>query len=450
MSTWYRTGTVALTNGNGTVTGTGTAWIANASIGEGFLAPDGRTYEITGIASNTSLTISPNYLGTNVTGQAYAIAPLRGRIAQLLSETSSLLASFATVRDGIGAGLFPDGTVSLPAFRFAADQDTGVFRPATNALGFVTGGLQRVTVTSAGDVGIGTASPESRCHSVAPGASIAHFDTVDTSGGTKAFAVRVTASSGAAVPAVAIRQWRASFAGNGSQGELRFDGLTTAGGYTEFASIYAVSGANSASGAPTNLTFQTTNTAFASAERMRITANGIVRPGADNTQNLGEASFRWATVFAGTGTINTSDEREKVWRGAMNEAEMRAAKRIIGELGMFQFIASVEEKGEEARLHFGVRAQATFAILEDEGLEPSRYAWCCYDEWEATPGKPATKAIKDDDGTVIQPARPAQPGIPAGNRYGIRSDQLAFWLIAAQAEIQSGLEARLAKLEAAK
>ena len=52
---WYRTGTAAFTNGNTTVSGTGTAWIANASIGEGLIAPDGRIYEITAIASDTSL-----------------------------------------------------------------------------------------------------------------------------------------------------------------------------------------------------------------------------------------------------------------------------------------------------------------------------------------------------------------------------------------------------------
>ena len=75
---WYRAGTVALTNGSSTVTGSGTAFIANAGIGEGLIAPDGRTYEITNIASDTSLTISPAYLGSTASGQAYAVAPCAG------------------------------------------------------------------------------------------------------------------------------------------------------------------------------------------------------------------------------------------------------------------------------------------------------------------------------------------------------------------------------------
>jgi hypothetical protein len=46
-------------------------------------------------------------------------------------------------------------------------------------------------------------------------------------------------------------------------------------------------------------------------ERLRIESGGNGRPGADNTYSWGTASYRWKDIFAGTGTINTSDEREK-------------------------------------------------------------------------------------------------------------------------------------------
>ena len=39
--------------------------------------------------------------------------------------------------------------------------------------------------------------------------------------------------------------------------------------------------------------------------------NGHYIPGSDNTFNIGEGSNRWGTVFAATGTINTSDKNEK-------------------------------------------------------------------------------------------------------------------------------------------
>lgn len=155
---WYRAGTVALTNGNGTVTGTGTAWVANATVGEAFLAPDGRVYEITAIVSDTSMTIAPNYLGSTASSQSYAIGPLRGRVADLLAESQSLLSSFATVRDGIGAGLIPDGTVSAPALRFSADQDTGIYRIGANAVGVATAGGLRLALVGTNNFLLGGAT----------------------------------------------------------------------------------------------------------------------------------------------------------------------------------------------------------------------------------------------------------------------------------------------------
>src|SRR3546814_786904 len=163
----------------------------------------------------------------------------------------------------------------------------------------------------------------------------------------------------------------------------------------------------------------------------QITSGGTLQPGADNGQTLGSGPFRWSVVYAGTGTINTSDAREKRWRGAAIEAELRAACRIIGELGFFQWNDAIAVKGEDgARIHFGARAQAVWAIMAGEGLiEPitdgaapsSRYAFLCHDEWDEEAGG---------------------EGRLAGDRFGIRTDQLALFLIAAQ-------EARLAVLEAA-
>lgn len=156
------------------------------------------------------------------------------------------------------------------------------------------------------------------------------------------------------------------------------------------------------------------------AERLRINgAAGQVTPGADNAQSIGSATRRWTTLFATTGTINTSDARDKVWRGGISERERRAARAIVDELGFFQWAASVEAKGSEARLHCGARAQAVWAIMAGEGLidpigEDGRpgqtpYAFLCFDEWP------------DDMAS----------GQAAGWRYGLRTDQLALFLIGA-------------------
>src|SRR3546814_14562307 len=77
----------------------------------------------------------------------------------------------------------------------------------------------------------------------------------------------------------------------------------------------------------------------------------------------------WSVIFSGTGTINTSDAREKTWRGAPTVEEIAAARRIVDELGFFQWNDAIAAKGaEDARLHFGVRAQTVWALMADEGL----------------------------------------------------------------------------------
>lgn len=55
----------------------------------------------------------------------------------------------------------------------------------------------------------------------------------------------------------------------------------------------------------------TPGTGHGLTKRWSITEAGHFLPAVDNAYNFGSASFRLATVYAGTGTINTSDERTK-------------------------------------------------------------------------------------------------------------------------------------------
>ncbi|MBM5801909.1 MAG: tail fiber domain-containing protein [Cyanobacteria bacterium K_DeepCast_35m_m2_023] len=57
-----------------------------------------------------------------------------------------------------------DGSAAAPSFAFANSTSTGIYRVSANTLGISTAGVQRVVVTSAGDVGIGTASPSNTLH----------------------------------------------------------------------------------------------------------------------------------------------------------------------------------------------------------------------------------------------------------------------------------------------
>jgi hypothetical protein len=59
-------GTVAVTNGSATVTGTGTAFLTALHVGAiiRFASQNGTSYTVSAIASNTSLTLTANYTGT--------------------------------------------------------------------------------------------------------------------------------------------------------------------------------------------------------------------------------------------------------------------------------------------------------------------------------------------------------------------------------------------------
>ena len=77
---WYKSGTVSVTQNSNAVIGTGTAFIANSRVGDAFRGPDGGWYEVTNIASDTAMSISPNYQGVTNAAGIYALAPMQGYV----------------------------------------------------------------------------------------------------------------------------------------------------------------------------------------------------------------------------------------------------------------------------------------------------------------------------------------------------------------------------------
>ena len=186
-------------------------------------------------------------------------------------------------------------------------------------------------------------------------------------------------------------------------------------------------------------------------QRLLVDAAGNHATGTDNAQSLGTASKRWSTVYAGTGTINTSDAREKTLIAALTSSEIAAATDLSKMVGTYQFIESIEAKGDAARHHIGLTVQDAIAVMETHGLNPFRYGFICHDAWpEIAIEHPAVEAVDDeldDDGNVIRQGRPAIEAWTeivqaAGDRYAFRYDQLALFIAA-------GFEARLSALETA-
>lgn len=123
MGVWYRAGTVAVTSGSKTVTGTGTQWqnlIFGVAPGVTFYGPDGKPYEIDTVNSNTSLTLATNYSGATASGQAYAIDPTRsGSVASLAAQTSEVLkfsqGQFTQIQNWFTGAASANVTLTSPA-----------------------------------------------------------------------------------------------------------------------------------------------------------------------------------------------------------------------------------------------------------------------------------------------------------------------------------------------
>lgn len=147
---WYRVGTASFTNGSAAVTGSGTAWIANAKVGDGMRGPDGRVYEILAVVSDTAITLAETYASATAAGAAYAIMPTQGHVRDLTAPVQQLIIDIAAMLNGAGAGRFSDGTSGAPGISFANDIDTGLYRLAANVLGFAVGGNLRMTLENGG------------------------------------------------------------------------------------------------------------------------------------------------------------------------------------------------------------------------------------------------------------------------------------------------------------
>lgn len=153
--------------------------------------------------------------------------------------------------------------------------------------------------------------------------------------------------------------------------------------------------------------------------RWGVEANYLY-PRADNAYSLGTGSFRPSVIYAATGSINTSDGREKQQVRTLEDAEKRVAVRCKNLIRAYKWNDAVAKKGDDARIHFGVIAQDVAKAFSEEGLDANAYALLCYDSWESQ-----SEAIDPETGVVLQPA------LEAGDRYGIRLDQLLAFIIGA-------------------
>lgn len=158
---------------------------------------------------------------------------------------------------------------------------------------------------------------------------------------------------------------------------------------------------------------------------------GNLIPFTGNT--CGTATYPWANIYSKNAVIVTSDARLKTEVSGFTQDEINASKELSKEIGIYKFLESIKEKGDDARYHIGMTVQRAIGIMEKNNLDPLKYGFICYDEWK--------EEIKIDKVLVNDEYIDQEIITPAGNRYGFRYDELLMF-------IARGLNARIETLEA--
>lgn len=426
-------------------------------------------------------------------------------LAATQTLTNKTLTSPTITGGTIGAG---NGTEGAPSIHPSADTDTGWWFPAANTMAASTGGSERLRLDSSGRLGIGTTSPGRLLHVASNGDAIGRLESTGNNDARLEF-LRTSSDSYEVVNEVGAFKIKHGASGAtdtntrltiDSSGKVGIgttspDGTlhvhtATAGTVTADSAADDLVVENSAAGGISILTpatstgylmFASPVTSHAgsvsynhstgymlfranSTNAVELGSSGGLRPtgGLDNALPLGGASNRWSEVFAGTGTINTSDERAKTDIQDLDAAEQAVAATAKALLKKYRFKDAKERKGNDARWHFGIVAQELAAAFEAEGLDPWAYGLLCHDRWvEADVTVPAgfksvvaTPAELDEEGNEITPAvyeqveeTPARierqtfatlADVPEGaanvvehDRMGVRYDELFAFILAA-------------------
>ena len=265
------------------------------------------------------------------------------------------IGSTTSVYEGAGGDAFFKNTNS------GAD----LFLDSARRIRFTANGSERARIDSSGNLLVGTTSYNNDNTGIGLGASSFFYATRD--GNLVGSFNRLTSDG-------TIIDFRKDSTIKGQMGILSSAASST---------IYLASGATSSSG---------TGLKFVSAA---FTDNILPCRGdgssVDNLIDLGSSSTRFDDIYATNGTIQTSDRNEKQDIQELTEAEQKVAIRCKGLIRRYKFNSAVEQKGDNARYHFGIIAQDLKDAFEAEGLDAGEYGMFISETWSDSEGQEQTR-----------------------------------------------------------
>ncbi len=296
-----------------------------------------------------------------------------------------------------------DGDVTIAdKIIHSGDTNTAIRFPSADTVSFETGGSERARVDSNGSILVGTTSNDSGNL----GARMKSSGRVDaTSDGGVASLITRLSSDGDVMSFKRGSSTVGTIATHGGSSEISFHGNTSG-----TAGIY-----------------------MANSARIIPMLNAVV---ADNAVDAGHPSYRFDDIYATNSTIQTSDKNEKQDIEELSDAEKRVAVVAKGLMRKYRWKDKVAEKGDKARIHFGIIAQDLQDAFKAEGLDANKYAMFCSNTWwEKEITVDAVKADKEKDieakdaYTYKDTKEEETKGYTKKTRLGVRYSELLAFII---------------------
>lgn len=157
------------------------------------------------------------------------------------------------------------------------------------------------------------------------------------------------------------------------------------------------------------------------AARTSLTSSAH-KPVSDNSITSGASGARWSAVWSATGTIQTSDERQKQQISDIPDEWLDAWGDV--KWSRFKLNDAVAQKGDAARWHIGLIAQQVIGAFAARGLDALALGIVCHDSWPDQFDDVRNEAGEPTGERVLMK--------PAGEMFSVRYDEAqaieAAWL----------------------